>query len=258
MPEQFVFRDLRDLLAKANEEKSGDQLAGIAARSERERVAAKRKLADLSLEEIVRQPLIALFLFVLAIVNLFTKETATIWGLGFSLVIFGVFEFSEKYNRRKTLHVSPEIEKFRLDTPPEVSMASVNARPGNVLVTVHNPNQLDHVKQVLEKTNTVKKRLTSRITNLMGPKITRAPVPREVVERTSHDQGVPAIRRGAVRPGSQSRRSVSVLATFEARGRALRPGRRRAARARAVPRRRLEQLVRHAADDGEEHLARLS
>ena len=58
MSEQFVFRDLRDLLAKANEEKSGDQLAGIAARSERERVAAKRKLADVSLDEIVRQPLI--------------------------------------------------------------------------------------------------------------------------------------------------------------------------------------------------------
>jgi ethanolamine ammonia-lyase large subunit len=58
MPEQFVFRDLRDLLAKANEEKSGDQLAGIAARSERERVAAKRKLADLSLGEIAGQPLI--------------------------------------------------------------------------------------------------------------------------------------------------------------------------------------------------------
>ena len=58
MPEQFVFRDLRDLMAKANEEKSGDQLAGIAARSERERVAAKRKLADISLGEIVRQPLL--------------------------------------------------------------------------------------------------------------------------------------------------------------------------------------------------------
>src|SRR6202166_476118 len=58
MPEHFVFRDLRDLLAKANEEKSGDQLAGLAARSERERVAAKRQLADLSLAEIVRQPLI--------------------------------------------------------------------------------------------------------------------------------------------------------------------------------------------------------
>jgi len=59
MIERFDFSDLRELLAKANEEKSGDQLAGIAARSERERVAAKRKLADLTLGEIIRQPLIS-------------------------------------------------------------------------------------------------------------------------------------------------------------------------------------------------------
>ncbi len=58
MAERFVFSDLRELFAKANEEKSGDQLAGIAARSERERVAAKRQLADLPLAEIVAQPLI--------------------------------------------------------------------------------------------------------------------------------------------------------------------------------------------------------
>jgi ethanolamine ammonia-lyase large subunit len=58
MHENFVFSDLRELFAKANEEKSGDQLAGIAARSERERVAAKRRLADLTLDEIVGQPLI--------------------------------------------------------------------------------------------------------------------------------------------------------------------------------------------------------
>src|SRR5437868_5264039 len=58
MSERFAFRDLRELFAKANEEKSGDQLAGLAARSERERVAAKCRLADLSLAEIVQQPLI--------------------------------------------------------------------------------------------------------------------------------------------------------------------------------------------------------
>src|SRR5277367_1072274 len=58
MIERFAFSDLRELFAKANEEKSGDQLAGIAARSERERVAAKRKLADLTLAEVVQQPLI--------------------------------------------------------------------------------------------------------------------------------------------------------------------------------------------------------
>jgi ethanolamine ammonia-lyase large subunit len=58
MIERFDFSDLRELFAKANEEKSGDQLAGIGARSERERVAAKRKLADVPLEQIVSCPLI--------------------------------------------------------------------------------------------------------------------------------------------------------------------------------------------------------
>ena len=58
MGERFVFSDLRELFAKANEEKSGDQLAGIGARSEQERVAAKRQLADVTLGEIVLNPLI--------------------------------------------------------------------------------------------------------------------------------------------------------------------------------------------------------
>src|SRR6202140_4707071 len=58
MIERFDFSDLRELFDKANEEKSVDRLAGIAARSERERVAAKRKLADMTLAEIVRRPLI--------------------------------------------------------------------------------------------------------------------------------------------------------------------------------------------------------
>lgn len=58
MCERFSFPDLRELFAKANEDKSGDRLAGISARSERERVAAKRRLADLTLSEILEQPLI--------------------------------------------------------------------------------------------------------------------------------------------------------------------------------------------------------
>ena len=56
--EHFTFVDLREVFAKANEEKSGDELAGLAARSQRERVAAKRVLADLTLAEIVDNPLI--------------------------------------------------------------------------------------------------------------------------------------------------------------------------------------------------------
>ncbi len=58
MTERFQFSGLPELFAKANEEKSGDQLAGIAASSERERVAAKCALADVTLEHIVKNPLI--------------------------------------------------------------------------------------------------------------------------------------------------------------------------------------------------------
>ena len=56
--ERFQFADLRAVFARANEEKSGDQLAGLAAQTERERVAAKVVLADLTLGEIVEHPLI--------------------------------------------------------------------------------------------------------------------------------------------------------------------------------------------------------
>jgi ethanolamine ammonia-lyase large subunit len=59
MSERFQFRSLAELFAKANEEKSGDQLAGLAARTEKERVAAKQALADLTLQEIVANPLIS-------------------------------------------------------------------------------------------------------------------------------------------------------------------------------------------------------
>jgi ethanolamine ammonia-lyase large subunit len=58
MPQHFRFSSLRELLAKANEEKSGDQLAGIAASSERERVAAKIALADLPLLDLLNDPVI--------------------------------------------------------------------------------------------------------------------------------------------------------------------------------------------------------
>lgn len=54
----FQFASLAELFAKANEEKSGDQLAGLAARSEQERVAAKHALAAVTLREIVDNPLI--------------------------------------------------------------------------------------------------------------------------------------------------------------------------------------------------------
>ncbi|WP_282935876.1 ethanolamine ammonia-lyase subunit EutB [Paenibacillus sp. RC67] len=54
----FQFKDLKEVLAKANEEKSGDQLAGIAAQDAKERMAAKLVLSDLTLGDIRNHPLL--------------------------------------------------------------------------------------------------------------------------------------------------------------------------------------------------------
>lgn len=54
----YRFRSIRELLARANEARSGDELAGIAARSEKERIAAKTVLADLTLNDLREHPVV--------------------------------------------------------------------------------------------------------------------------------------------------------------------------------------------------------
>jgi len=56
----FKFKDVKDVLAKANEIKSGDILAGIAAEDAAERIAAKRVLSELTLEDLRRNPVVPL------------------------------------------------------------------------------------------------------------------------------------------------------------------------------------------------------
>jgi len=55
---RYDFESLRTLLAKANEEKSGDKLADIAARSDAERVAAKDALSRVALRELRENPVV--------------------------------------------------------------------------------------------------------------------------------------------------------------------------------------------------------
>jgi len=56
----FAFRSIKEVLAKANELKSGDVLAGIAAENAAERVAAKRVLSELTLEDLRMNPVVPL------------------------------------------------------------------------------------------------------------------------------------------------------------------------------------------------------
>jgi ethanolamine ammonia-lyase large subunit len=52
----YQFRDLRDVMAKANEEKSGDRLAGVAAADALERIAAKLVLSEVPLSAFLEHP----------------------------------------------------------------------------------------------------------------------------------------------------------------------------------------------------------
>ena len=54
----YQFTSVKEVLAKANEDKSGDKLAGVAANSAEERVAAKVVLSELSLNDLFNNPVV--------------------------------------------------------------------------------------------------------------------------------------------------------------------------------------------------------
>ena len=54
----FRFDSVKEVLAKANEEKSGDILAGVAAASDLERVAAKEVLSGMLLKDLREHPVV--------------------------------------------------------------------------------------------------------------------------------------------------------------------------------------------------------
>ncbi len=56
--ESFQFRDLADLMARASPKRSGDHLAGIAATSDQQRVAAQMALANLPLKRFLEEALV--------------------------------------------------------------------------------------------------------------------------------------------------------------------------------------------------------
>ncbi len=102
--------------------------------------------------------MITTMLFLLAGINVLTKKVATISGIAFTIVFFLVFEFSERYNKRRhaiAAHVmGQEHEQFRLHSTDEISPETLHIRPGNILVAVRNPHHLEHLQKILEKTDT--------------------------------------------------------------------------------------------------------
>jgi len=100
--------------------------------------------------------LITLSLLSIAIVNLFTKQLATIWGLTFTAVLYVAFVLSEHHNvrRRRASHAEAGLDQFQLLPASDLGLDDVAARPGNVLVPVRDYNTLAHLDWALTHVDT--------------------------------------------------------------------------------------------------------
>ena len=102
--------------------------------------------------------MITVTLFMLAGINVLTKKVATISGIAFTVAFFIVFEFSERYNRKRHKLAAHRDgageEQFRLHSTRRGFGRSLHMRPGNILVAVRNPHHLEHLQKTLEKTDT--------------------------------------------------------------------------------------------------------
>ena len=98
--------------------------------------------------------IIMVLLFSVAGINLITKEVATVAGVSFTIVFFAIFTISERINHRKLDRSIAALDQFKLNYEQEVSLESVHARPGSVLVAARDVNTLSHVDRVLDETDT--------------------------------------------------------------------------------------------------------
>ncbi len=110
-----------------------------------------------------------MILLATAIANLFSKEYATIYGVGFTIAFFVLFTASERINARKHMaHEEHAIEKFNLQQQPQVDARSLHARQGCVLVAVRNPANLQHLRRTLQRTDLRRNDIVVMTVRLMG------------------------------------------------------------------------------------------
>ncbi|MEI6669933.1 MAG: APC family permease [Acidobacteriota bacterium] len=97
---------------------------------------------------------ITLTLFSIAMINLFTKQVATISGIAFTLVLYVAFVVSERATARRRAGDDHKLDQFQLQPSADVSQKALAVRPGSALVPVRDPNNLTHLKWVMDGTDT--------------------------------------------------------------------------------------------------------
>ena len=112
--------------------------------------------------------LITLMLFLIAIVNLFTKPSATVAGIIFSVIMFCIFSVSERITHRNRGAAHVEMDQFNVAAQEELTPQCVGARPGNILVPVSNYHALYHLQSVLDRVKPEKRDVVVLHIRLLG------------------------------------------------------------------------------------------
>ncbi len=96
---------------------------------------------------------LTLGLFALCLINLFTKEVATISGVIFTGALFAIFAGAERATKKHG-EKHGELDQFNLEPGADLTPEALGVRPGNVLVMVRNYNALYNLMAVLDQTDT--------------------------------------------------------------------------------------------------------
>src|SRR5437867_2907967 len=93
---------------------------------------------------------ITLTLVALCLINLFTKQVATISGVTFTIIFFAIFSITERTTRKRSTEHA-ELDQFNLEASDDLTPEKLGVRPGNVLVMVRNYNTLHNLNAVLNR-----------------------------------------------------------------------------------------------------------
>jgi hypothetical protein len=115
--------------------------------------------------------IVAMILFSVAVINLITKQVATVSGLLVTAVFSTIFLVSERINERRRKEATQvAMDQFRLQPQETLSTETVEVRPGNILCLVRDYNNLEHLRKTLELTHTGRKNLVVMTVHLIrGP-----------------------------------------------------------------------------------------
>jgi amino acid transporter len=99
----------------------------------------------------------AVFLILLstALVNLLTKQTATIWGVSFTAVFLAAFMIMEKISHHRHGGKHEHLEQFNERNSEEVTIEALGLKhPGPILVAARGPRSLPVLEKIMHETDT--------------------------------------------------------------------------------------------------------